>query len=67
MLLLGSAPPPISDVGSLQNADDGESAVGDLCEGLWMPAGGGVGVVPAAGVRKPPGNERAGRRTSAWW
>jgi hypothetical protein len=34
------------------------------CEGLWMPAGRGDGVGNAAGVRKPPGKEPAGRRTS---
>ena len=36
-----------------------------FCEGLWMPAGRCDGDRGAAGVRKPPGKEPAGRRTGA--
>ncbi len=34
------------------------------CEGLWMPAGCDGGAGTSAGVRKPPGNEPAGRRAT---
>jgi len=46
------------------NGQEEAPSAGDQCEGLWMPAGRDDGAGTSAGVRKPPGNEPAGRRAT---